>query len=54
VVNHGDNEYEQPEVFSNGIRLKINSRNSLSFSDRMKYQLDEYANELFQETPWKY
>jgi hypothetical protein len=54
MVNYDDNEYEQPEVFSNSIRLKISSRNSLSFSDRMKYQLDEYTNELFQETPWKY
>jgi len=37
-----------------GLRITVNSRNSLSFSDMTKYQLDEYANELFQETPWKY
>ena len=61
TVNHDDNEYEQPEGFFQNVvvvvvvsGLIVNSRNSLSFSDMTKYQLDKYANELFQETPWKY
>jgi len=56
TVNHDDNEYEQTEGFFFKMLsgLIVNSRNSLSFSDMTKYQLDKYANELFQETPWKY